>query len=151
MLEPNDLLEKLKLAPCGSFLGFVSKEELWSYVWLISQSERHLGEIFSCLLYNYIGHASIASTPLKHNREEAELKGTVYMKHHCCATYPKSLPLVFSVRVKTGTDSGAQMLYSSRTTDVAESEAAGAQLLQFYLWNCFMHHLKFNTIYRYCR
>lgn len=27
MLEPNDFLEELKLAPCGSFLGFVSEEE----------------------------------------------------------------------------------------------------------------------------
>lgn len=56
----NDLLEKLSLAPCGSFSGFVSNEELWSSAWQIahSDSDPHLGEIFSCLKYNYIHHAT---------------------------------------------------------------------------------------------
>lgn len=124
----------------------MSKEELWSFVWLISRSEHQLGEIFGCLLCNYIGHASASST----QTPQGWVKGTCAMiKYGSFRGFWKRYIHLCLWILYQGVNRSRlrwKTLHSSRTIDVRVQRVQ--QLLSDFS-NCFMHHLKCKTVYHF--
>ena len=124
----------------------MSKEELWSFVWLISRSEHQLGEIFGCLLCNYIGHASASSTQtpqgrVKGNLHDEKIQFTLWILQ---TLHPSvSLDSLSGCKQKQAQMENASFKQNCR----CESAAAEAQTLLSDFSSCFMHHLIFKTVY----